>query len=38
VDAPSYEAEVHRQVESAQAAGDADIDALLRAGHTWTVD
>lgn len=35
----SYEAAVHAQVEEARAkAGDVGIDALLRSGHTWTVE
>jgi 2-oxoglutarate ferredoxin oxidoreductase subunit beta len=36
--APSYDASVLAQVESAKAKGEGDIDALLRAGHTWTVE
>jgi 2-oxoglutarate ferredoxin oxidoreductase subunit beta len=36
--APSYVEQVVRQVEQAKArAGTPDFDALLRAGHTWTV-
>ena len=35
----SYEAAVYAQVEDAKArAGDVGIDALLRSGHTWTVE
>ncbi len=36
--APSYDASVLAQVESAQASATGDFDALLRAGHTWTVE
>jgi 2-oxoglutarate ferredoxin oxidoreductase subunit beta len=37
--APRYEAEVHAQLERARAsAGEGDLDALLRSGHTWTVE
>jgi 2-oxoglutarate ferredoxin oxidoreductase subunit beta len=35
---PVYDAEVRRQVEHAKSkAGAPDVDALLRSGHTWTV-
>jgi 2-oxoglutarate ferredoxin oxidoreductase subunit beta len=36
--APSYDASVVAQIEAAQAKGVGSIDALLRAGHTWTVE
>jgi 2-oxoglutarate ferredoxin oxidoreductase subunit beta len=36
--APSYDASVLAQIESAQAKGVGDVNALLRAGHTWTVE
>ncbi len=36
--APSYDASVLAQVEAAQAKAPGDLDALLRAGHTWTVE
>jgi 2-oxoglutarate ferredoxin oxidoreductase subunit beta len=37
--ATSYDAAVHAQNEQArQAKGDGDVDALLRSGHTWTVE
>lgn len=36
--APTYDASVLAQVQAAQAKGVGDIDALLRAGHTWTVE
>jgi len=36
--APSYDASVLAQVEAAQAKGVGNLDALLRAGHTWTVE
>jgi 2-oxoglutarate ferredoxin oxidoreductase subunit beta len=36
--APSYDAGVTAQIEAAQAKGVGNLDALLRAGHTWTVE
>lgn len=36
--APSYDSSVVAQVEAAKLKGAGDIDALLRAGHTWTVE
>ena len=35
--APSYERAVRAQVDAAKAKGLGDLDALLRAGNTWTV-
>ncbi|HVI01234.1 MAG TPA: 2-oxoacid:ferredoxin oxidoreductase subunit beta [Enhygromyxa sp.] len=36
--APSYDASVLAQIAAAQAKGPGNLDALLRAGHTWTVE
>lgn len=36
--APSYDAGVLAQIDAAQAKGVGNLDALLRAGHTWTVE
>ena len=37
--APSYEEEVHAQIDSAIASkGEGDLMALLRSGDTWTVE
>jgi 2-oxoglutarate/2-oxoacid ferredoxin oxidoreductase subunit beta len=36
--APSYDASALAQIEAAQAKGVGNLDALLRAGHTWTVE
>jgi 2-oxoglutarate ferredoxin oxidoreductase subunit beta len=36
--APAYDASVVAQVEAAKLKGMTDVDALLRAGHTWTVE
>jgi 2-oxoglutarate ferredoxin oxidoreductase subunit beta len=35
---PTYETAVHGQLAEAQAAGVEDWNAVLRRGHTWTVD
>jgi 2-oxoglutarate ferredoxin oxidoreductase subunit beta len=36
--APAYDASVVAQVEAAKQKGMTDVDSLLRAGHTWTVE
>jgi 2-oxoglutarate ferredoxin oxidoreductase subunit beta len=36
--APSYEKELYAQIEQERATARADLDAVLRGSHTWTVD